>query len=323
VTEVRHHAVRANGLRFHVAEAGAADGPLVLCCHGFPECWYSWRHQLPALAAAGWRVAAPDLRGVGRTQRPAHGRPTTVLDLTADAVGLVRALGADRAVLVGHDWGALFGWHAAVLRPDVFRAVVGMSVPFLPGFCFNGVDAPPTEVLRAAVGDRFHYMVFFQQPGAPEADLDADPERVLRGLLREAGTVPTGVPEPVRTFTDSLGEPPATLPAWLSHQELATFVGEFERTGFGGGIDWYRGLDDSWRQLAAWRDAVPTQPALFVAGALDPVVAGAAPALAAMAERLPDLRGSHLLDGVGHWVQQEAPGAVGELLVDFLAGLDS
>lgn len=321
MVEIKHRNVKANGIDLHIAEAGS--GPLVLLCHGFPELWYSWRHQIPALAEAGYRVVAPDQRGYGESHCPGAVEEYTLLHLVGDMVGLLDALGEDSATIVGHDWGSMVAWNAALLRPDRFRAVAGMSVPYVPR-----TPARPTDVMSAVFQDRFFYMLYFQEPGKAERELEADVERTMRMTLYSAsGSVGadyrprTDLPK-TAGFLDMMVDP-TELPAWLTADDLAYYTEAFERTGFSGGLNWYRNWDRNWELMAAWNGAKVAVPSLFVAGTRDAVVKDkmAGPMLAAQATMVPDLRGQVMIDGAGHWTQQEAPDAVNAALLDFLAGL--
>lgn len=318
MTEIAHRFVETNGIRMHVAEAGS--GPLVVLLHGFPESWYSWRNQLRALAEAGYHVVAPDQRGYGQTDRPDEVRAYTMLHLVGDVVGLLDALGEQQAVVVGHDWGAPVAWHTALLRPDRVRAVVGLSVPFRP----RG-PASPLSIMRARLGEGF-YQAYFQQPGVADAELSRDVRATLRRLLYSAsGDVPwTGESrQPVVPdgggFLDLLVEPPA-LPEWLTEADLDFFTGEFERTGFTGGLNWYRNIDLGWELLAPWQGAIVTPPALYVAGDRDLVVnlPGVKERLADQKTSVPRLEPVVLLPGCGHWTQQERPAEVNAALLEFL-----
>lgn len=320
MADVEHREVQANGIRMHVAEAGT--GPLVLLCHGFPELWYSWRHQIDALAAAGYRVVAPDQRGYGGSDRPAAVEAYTLLHLVGDMVGLLDALGEETATIVGHDWGSMVAWSAALMRPDRFPAVVGMSVPYMPR-----TPMRPTDVMKAMWKDKFFYMLYFQEPGRAEAELEADVERTMRMTLYSAsGSVGEDV-EPRMDLPKSAGFldmmiDPETLPEWLSTEELGVYTEAFGRTGFSGGLNWYRNFDRNWELMGAWNGAKVTVPALFVAGSRDLVVASAmaGPLLAAQSTMVPGLRGEVMVEGAGHWVQQEAPDAVNAALLGFLEG---
>ena len=314
-----HRTVETNGIRMHVAEQGA--GPLVLLCHGFPESWYSWRHQLGALADAGFHAVAPDMRGYGGTDAPPEIERYTQLHHVGDMVGLLDALGARDSVIVGHDWGAPVAWNAALLRPDRFRAVAALSVPFAP----RG-SVPPTRALRAAYGDRFMYMLYFQEPGAAEAELDRDARITLRRMLFAiSGEAPPGVgfrdKRKGATLLDGMPDP-ETLPRWLSETDVDVYAADFARTGFRGGLNWYRNLDRTWELMAPWHHATVTVPALFIAGDRDPVIAGMMrSAYEQLSSSAPGLRRSVLLEGCGHWTQQERADQVNRELIDFLRSL--
>ena len=315
MSQITHRTLDTNGIRMHVAEQGA--GPLVLLCHGFPESWYSWRHQLPALAAAGYHAVAPDMRGYGGTDQPEAIDQYTQLHHVGDMVGLLDALGVDTAVIVGHDWGAPVAWNAALLRPDRFHAVAGLSVPYTP----RG-GTRPTVALARAYGDTFMYMLYFQTPGVAEAELGRDVRSTVRRVLYSISGDGSGMPVlPKRsTFLESMPDP-ETLPAWLGEGDIDFYAGEFARTGFRGGLNWYRNLDRTWELMAAWRGARITVPALFVAGDRDPVILRNRAAMDGLAETVPGLRERVLLPGAGHWTQQERAAEVNDALITFLAGL--
>jgi pimeloyl-ACP methyl ester carboxylesterase len=321
--QITHRTVETNGIRMHVAEAG--QGPLVVLCHGFPESWYSWRHQLVALARAGYHAVAPDQRGYGQTDAPSAIEQYTLLHLVGDVVGLVPALGETTAVIVGHDWGAPVAWHAALLRPDVFRAVVGLSVPFIPRR-----PVRPTTVMPQTAEAVF-YQLYFQEPGVAEADLERDPRATIRRLAywvsgeardpaarlvdpTDVGMVPRAI-----GLVDSRPDPPA-LPPWLGQREIDFYAGEFGRVGFRGGLNWYRNIDRNWELLAPWAGATVTVPALFVAGDRDLVLTfrGMDQLVPALSMFVPNLRQTIILPGCGHWTQQERPDEVNAALSDFL-----
>ena len=300
-------------VELHVVEEG--DGFPVVLAHGFPELAYSWRHQLPALAAAGYRAVAPDQRGYGRSTRPDPIEDYDILHLTCDLLAVLDDLGEEQAVFVGHDWGALVVWQLALLAPERVAGVVGMSVPFLPR-----PPMPPTQLMRQMVGDAFLYILYFQEPGVADADLGRDAAETMRRLL---GPLVSGVtPDPStfandgRGFVERLPEVDR-LPDWLSQEELDHYVAEFSRTGFTGGINWYRNMDRNWELTEHVAGAKIEVPSLFVAGKLDPVLLMSPPT--AMDGWLADHRGSVLLDDAGHWVQQEKPAEVNAALLDFLA----
>ena len=313
------HTLQVNGISMRVAEQGS--GPLVLFCHGWPESWYSWKHQLAAVAGAGYRAVAPDMRGYGGTDAPAAVDQYTLLHLVGDMVGLVKALGETQSVIVGHDWGAPVAWTAALLRPDLFHAVAGMSVPYTP--------PSPNEPIAALekLGVRNFYMQYFQTPGVAEAELEADVENSLRRIyFSGSGDGPEGITfgmlQPGKGVLANTVDP-ETLPAWLTPDDLAYFTGEFKRAGFRGGLNWYRNLARSWELLAPWRGCAIHQPSMFIAGARDDVLKfpNAKAQIAQYSRNLPGLRGCHILEGAGHWVQRERAQAVNALLLAFLRGL--
>ena len=313
--------LQVGSLRMRVATLGS--GPLVILCHGFPESWHSWRHQITALAAAGYRVAAPDMRGYGGTDAPVEVEAYTLLHLVGDVAQLVGALGEKQAVIIGHDWGAPVAWNAALLRPDLFRAVVGMSVEYTPPSRSNILAA------LAQQGISTFYMQYFQPPGVAEAELEADPEVSIRRLSYSlSGDGPqdrtiAGVLAPGAGFLTATTDP-TELPGWLSDEEIAYVAGEFRRTGFRGALNWYRNFGRNADLLAAWRGCALRQPALFIAGARDDVLKfpGARARIDGLSRVLPGLRGTHILEGAGHWVQRERADAVNALLIKFLKGLE-
>jgi pimeloyl-ACP methyl ester carboxylesterase len=312
------HELQANGIRMRVAQQGA--GPPVLFCHGWPESWYSWRHQLAALAAAGYRAVAPDMRGYGGTEAPSDVEQYTMLHLVGDMVELVKALGESQAVIVGHDWGAPVAWNSALLRPDLFRAVVGMSVPFSPPGHVEFLEA------LAKRGIENFYMQYFQPPGVAEAELERDVEASLRRIyFSGSGDGPEratfGMLAPGKGFLGNTVDP-ETLPSWLSRDDLAYYSGEFGRAGFRGGLNWYRNLRRSWELLAPWRGCVIRQPSMVIAGAATTCWFPASrPQIEQFPRTLPGLRGCHILEGAGHWIQRERAAAVSELLLGFLRTL--
>ncbi|HLZ79546.1 MAG TPA: alpha/beta hydrolase [Sphingomonas sp.] len=315
--------IEANGVRLHYVEEG--QGPLVLLCHGWPESWYSWRHQISALAAAGYRVVAPDQRGYGASDTPGEVEAYDIAQLVADMVGLVAALGKERAVVIGHDWGSIVAAHAALLRPDVFRALGLLSVPYVT----RRTTRPATR-FEGVTQDREFYQAYFQQPDRIERELEEDIRRSLLGILyTAAGDRVRERPEDRRTFVffekdtrlvDHLIVP-NDLPRWLSSDDLDIYTRQFEASGFRGPINWYRNLDRNWAITPFLQGARIQQPTIYIAGSVDGVPLMLASDVAAMDKTIPNLRGTHIIDGVGHWTQQEAPDEVNRLLLDFLASL--
>ncbi|HMO47829.1 MAG TPA: alpha/beta hydrolase [Rubrivivax sp.] len=311
--------VAANGIRLHIAEAG--QGPLVLLCHGWPELGYSWRHQMAPLAAAGYRVVAPDMRGYGGSSAPPEVDAYAITDLVGDMVALVAALGETRAAIVGHDWGAMVAWSAALMRPDLFSAVAGMSVPFRQ----RHPDAPPLALLRAGGRDDF-YWFYFNREGVPEAEFERDiPAAMRRVLVCGSGDAPAGralglMVAPGGGFLDGCGDP-QQLPPWLSAADIESYAAAFRKSGFRGGFNWYRNLDRNWALTAPLQGAKVQPPALFIAGTRDGVIASKMGRrhLEQMDAEVPQLRAKVLIDGAGHWVQQERPAEVNAALLRFLA----
>jgi pimeloyl-ACP methyl ester carboxylesterase len=303
----------------HTVEAGESGAPLVVLAHGFPELAYSWRHQIPALAAAGYHVLAPDQRGYGRSTRPADIAAYNVADLSADLIGLLDDVGADQAVFIGHDWGAQVVWGSAQLHPDRVAAVVGMSVPPVPR-----AQVPPTQAFRAIFGDNFFYMLYFQQPGVADAELDADPGKTLRRVIfgQAAPGDQAAAMRMLRPGPEGLIEripEPDGLPSWISADELDHYVAEFSRTGFTGGLNWYRNMDRNWEIQGNLTSAAITVPAMFIGGTDDLVLGFMRPDRAK--EVITGPYREVLIEGAGHWLQQERPDRVNELLLEFLSSL--
>ena len=326
MSDMRHRTVETNGIRMHVAEQG--EGPLVLLCHGFPESWYSWRHQLEALAAAGFHAVAPDMRGYGQTDQPAAIDQYTLLHLVGDMVGLVDTLGGGPAVIAGHDWGAPVAWHAALLRPDRFRAVIGLSVPYRP----RGSVRPTTAMPQT--DDAIFYQLYFQAPGVAEAELSRDVRSSIRRILfsgsGEGRRAHAGLGNPAAVgmvprgggFLRHTAEP-ATPPSWLTEADVDFYAGEFNRAGFRGGLNWYRNIDRNWELMAPYAGARVTVPALYVAGDQDLVVhvRGMDQLLPNLKKFVPELRQTIMLPGCGHWTQQERPKEVNDAILAFLTTL--
>jgi pimeloyl-ACP methyl ester carboxylesterase len=317
---ISHRTIATNGINMHIAEAGS--GPLVLMCHGFPESWYSWRHQLTALADAGFHAVAPDNRGYGQTDKPEAIDQYTQLHMVGDVLGLLDALGEEKAIIAGHDWGAPVAWNSAMLRPDRFKGVIGLSVPHS-----GRGPMPPTQMFKAVFGDNFFYILYFQEPGKAEKELEADVARTMRMFLHSA----SGDPDPSTPrprfdkhagFLDQMIEPPG-LPDWLTQADLDFFTNEFKRTGFRGGLNWYRNMDRNYELMGAWATAKVTIPAMFIAGDRDPVLSmiPGANMMETMKPAVPDLREVEMIPGAGHRTQQEAPAAVNEAMIRFAKSL--
>ncbi|MEM7216857.1 MAG: alpha/beta hydrolase [Pseudomonadota bacterium] len=321
MSDSRHFTVSANGIRIHCAESGPQDGPLVILVHGFPESWYSWRYQLPALAAAGYRAVAIDVRGYGRTSAPVEVDAYRMLALVGDVVSLVGALGAERATLIGHDWGAPIVWNSALLRPDLFRGVAGLSVPYSP----RG-DVAPLDAFRMVAGaEHEFYVEYFQQPGRAEAEIEPDVRQWIYGFYYCASGEPKHQPNvaliPRGTQMKDMFIYPDTHPEWMTEQDLDFYASEFERTGLTGGLNRYRNVGRDFNDLAAYRDQPINIPALFIGGERDgPTIWGAA-SIERFPETLPKLSRSVIVPGSGHWIQQERWQETNDALLEFLAEL--
>jgi pimeloyl-ACP methyl ester carboxylesterase len=318
--DVKHRLVEVPGGRIHLVEQGS--GPLVLMVHGFPESWYSWRHQLPVIAAAGFRAVAIDVRGYGRSSKPREVEAYRMLAHVADNVGVVHALGEETAVIVGHDWGSTIAANTALLRPDVFTAVGLLSVPYAPR---NGYR--PTDAFARIGGSEEFYVSYFQEPGRAEAKIELDVRAWLAGFYAglSADTMPPAdggslhfVPEGGKLSDRFVG---GTLPSWLTEADLDVYTGEFERSGLTGALNRYRNVDRDWEDLAAWDGAPITQPSLFIGGEFDASTTWMADAIKAYPTTLPGLVSSHILEGCGHWAQQERADEVNRLLVGWLQSL--
>ena len=320
MADVTHEQIPTNGIHLHVAVAGPEDGPPVVLCHGFPELWYSWRHQLAALADAGYRAMAPDLRGYGASSRPGEVADYGSDKLTGDLAGLLDHYGYEQAAFVGHDWGAMLVWEMGRLRPERVASICNMSVPY------SSSPAAPTEIFEVIFEGKFFYMLYFQPVGPAEAEFEADPRRFLRTMLYAAGgegmagaDLLPDVPREGTRFMDILPPAPEVLPAWLTEADVDVYAAAFEESGFFGPVSFYRNMDANWERSKDIPASVYTMPTAFITGSLDPVNAMMPGAAEAMAEVLPDFRGGTLVDGAGHWVQQERPAETNAALLEFLA----
>ena len=317
---LKHRVESVNGIRLHCVEVG--EGPLVLFVHGFPESWYSWRQQLHAVANAGYRAVAIDVRGYGRSSKPSAIEDYRMMCHVGDNVALVKALDSETAVVVGHDWGAPIAWNSALIRPDVFRAVAGISVPYsAPG------DLRPSQAFRMMGGAEEFYIEYFQQPGRAESEIEEDVRRWLLGFYFSAsGDAPPMVPGNGSMATLPKGGKlrdrfryPDPMPAWLSEEDLDFYVREFERNGFYGPLNRYRNVDRDWADLQVYRDHAIDVPALFIGGEKDGPTIWGGTSIERFATTLPKLHRSVILPGSGHWIQQERAAETNEALLDFLA----
>lgn len=322
MAEVTHEQVPTNGIELHVAAAGPADGPPVVLCHGFPELWYSWRHQLGALADAGYRAYAPDQRGYGGSTPPAEVAAYGSDNLTADLGGLLDHYGYDQATFVGHDWGAMVVWEMGRLHPDRVSSLCNMSVPY------SNAPAPPTQIFEAIFEGKFFYMLYFQPVGPAEAEFEADPRLFLRTMLYSAGgegmaggTAIADLPREGTRFMDMLSPAPEKLPSWITEDDVDVYTDAFKQSGFFGPVSFYRNMDANWERAKDIPPSVYTMPTAFITGSLDPVNVMMPGAIETMAEVMPDFRGATVIDGAGHWVQQERPAETNAALLSFLSSV--
>jgi pimeloyl-ACP methyl ester carboxylesterase len=320
VAEVTHEQVATNGVELHVAVAGPSEGPPVVLCHGFPELWYSWRHQLVALGDAGYRAFAPDLRGYGGSSAPKEVADYGSDKLTGDLCGLLDHYGYDKAAFSGHDWGAMVVWEMGRLHPERVSSIYAMSVPY------SSAPGPPTEIFRHIFGDKFFYMLYFQDVGPAEAEFDENPRLYVRTMLYSAGgegmakgrALVGDAPAAGTRFLDILQPAPDALPAWLTEHDVDVYTEGLKRSGLFGPLSFYRNLDANWGRSKDLPASLYTMPTGFLTGSLDPVVIMQPHGVDVMKEQLPDFRGATVVDGAGHWVQQESPAETNAALLSFL-----
>jgi pimeloyl-ACP methyl ester carboxylesterase len=329
VSEICTHDVDLGDVTLRVHEAGDPKNPTVILSHGFPELAHSWRHQLPALAAAGFHVIAPDQRGYGHSTAPTEVEAYGVRQLTGDLIALLDRAGKEQAVFVGHDWGSLVVWETARLHPERVRSVVGVSVPLTQW------PAKPTDLMKMVYTDRFFYILYFQQVGPPERELGADPHRSMAAFLYFASgqamqgrEMPTELPPMEGTgFLDVMGpafpDRPYTGPEgpWLTDDDLQVYVDEFAHSGFFGPVSWYRNLDANYEILKDLPADRISMPSYFITGELDGVNLMDPGGIERMQSLLPDFHGYSIIPGAGHWVQQEAPEAFNAALLAHLRSL--
>ncbi|WP_179404229.1 alpha/beta fold hydrolase [Burkholderia guangdongensis] len=316
----KHRYAFTNGIRMHYVDEGT--GPLVLLCHGWPESWFSWRHQIGPLVDAGYRVVAMDQRGYGLTDAPQATDAYHVLNLVGDLVGLVRALGEEEATLVGHDWGSVVVQYASLLRPDLFRKLALLSVPYVPRH-----KVRPAVRFDIATQERHFYQHYFQEPERAEREFELDIRRSLLGVLYTASgdaqlhdahrRASLARFDKTTRLIDNLAVPD-TLPEWLPADELDYIVELFRTSGFRGGINWYRNLDRNWELTPFLDGARIMQPTTFIAGELDGVLKMTKDDYENLPRTVPNLRGNHLIPLGGHFIQQEKPAEVTRLLLSFL-----
>jgi pimeloyl-ACP methyl ester carboxylesterase len=318
---VNHRIIETNGIRMHLAESGS--GPTIVLCHGFPECWHSWRHQITALAQAGFHVVAPDMRGYGQSDAPKEIEQYTIFHVVGDVIGLLDALNVQGAVIVGHDWGAPVARHCALMRPDRIRGVVGLSVPFFPRTPTRPSLAMPRE------GDSIFYQLHFCDGSKAEIEFERDVRRTLRDLAwLWSGNNPDESADSLsmvrkgRPMFEGRGAP-SRLPSWITEDDIDIYVRAFKRSGFSGPLNWYRNIDRNWELTAAWTDATISVPALYMVGERDLLLKfkGMNRLLPMLETFVPNLIAKTVVPQCGHWIQRERPEAVNTALLQFLAGI--
>ncbi|KAK8661773.1 hypothetical protein V6N13_091368 [Hibiscus sabdariffa] len=312
---IEHRIVKANGINMHVAEKG--KGPLILFLHGFPELWYSWRHQINAFASLGYRALAPDLRGYGETEAPGDASAYTCMNVVGDLVALLDAVAADQeqVFVVGHDWGALIAWWLCMFRPDRVKALVNLSVVFSPRI----PDRKPLETLRAVYGEDY-YICRFQEPGVIEAEFkEIGYERILKGFFTYRSPGPLLLPK-----GKYFGQPdtPISLPSWLSEEELKYYISQYEKKGFTGGLNYYRAINSNWELTAPWTGSKVKVPVKFIVGDLD--LTYNAPGVKDFVHKggfkkyVPLLEEVVVMEGVAHFLHEEKPDEINKHIHHFL-----
>jgi pimeloyl-ACP methyl ester carboxylesterase len=317
MNQLEHHILQVNGIDLSLYSAGPVAGRPVWLLHGFPECWHSWRQQIAPLAAAGYRVLMPEMRGYGQSTAPRDPAAYDVITICADIQAAMDQLGQHEACVVGHDWGAPIAWHLALLEPVRVKAVVGMAVPF-----GGRPKRPAIDIMRQLYAERFHYILHFQEPGVAEAEMDADLPRTLRMMMHNTSAAapkdhflqekPAGA-----GLFDGMHDP-VTLPDWCDSEAFKHYLQTFEGRGFYGALNWYRNFERNWQRTEALAPGQIEQPALFLLGDMDPVGTLEAYTLKQMPKRIAQLE-QHVLKDCGHWIQNEQAGQVNQLLLDFLS----
>ena len=324
---IKFEIVKANGINIRIASIG--EGPLVIFCHGWPESWYSYRYQLPAVASDGYRAVAYDVRGYGESDKPHEIEAYSMKNLVGDVLGLIEALGYNEAITIGHDWGGPIALNTAALNPEIITATGTLSVPYFP----RG-PIPTIDLWKEIYKDRFFYQLYFQKEGVAEEEFENDLERALRltytnsdgrGMARAIEQSGSGLNPnkgPDSPFLEGMHEF-NDLPSWLTQEDINYFVSQFEISGLRGPLNRYRAQNIDWQESEGSPETLP-QPAFFITGSLDPVNFFV-PSDLSLKERIQssydNLVLAEELEGIGHWTQQEAPEIVNELILKFLKGL--
>lgn len=311
MSQITQQKIPVNGIELCVHIAGPEHGQPIWLLHGFPECWHSWREQIPALAAAGYRLFAPQMRGYGQSSSPAEVADYDLLSLCADIQQAMDHFGHTQVTMVGHDWGAVVAWHLALLEPERVTRLITMSVPFA-----GRARRPVIEILRELYADRFNYILYFQAPGVAEQELNADIERTLRLFMQDQDVFLQKKPADAGLLEGATT--PGALPSWCSREDLDVYVQTFAEHGFRGPLNWYRNFERNWQRTEFLAGRQVLQPTLFLIGDRDPVGVFEAHMLKRMPESVPDLE-QHVLANCGHWIQNEQAQRVNALMLGFLA----
>ena len=321
MAEWTHRYAHVNGIRMHYVEQGS--GPLVVLCHGFPHLWFSWRHQIPAIAAAGWRVVAPDMRGMGQTEAPTDVAAYDVDHTVGDLLGLLDTLGERAAVFIGLDFGAFAIYDLAFRAPQRVRAIIGLENPATP----HNPQLPPLREAAQWAREHFVHIHYFEPPGPADAALGAHPRefltRLFYALSGDYHYLDVWKHPPGTAYLDALPEPPPLPWRWLSELEMEFFVSEYARTGFSGGLNWYRAMDLRWAQRRRYEGVKNPAPFFFIGSERDCDLEawhGQDP-LGALRQQYEDVRGVAMVADAGHMMQMERPAEVNEWIVKFLAEL--
>ncbi|KAL5060948.1 hypothetical protein RYX36_032552 [Vicia faba] len=314
---IEHRTVEVNGIKMHIAEKGK-EGPVVLFLHGFPELWYSWRHQIAALGSLGYRAVAPDLRGYGDTEAPASVSSYTIFHLVGDVIALIDSLGVDQVFLVAHDWGAIIGWNLCLFRPERIKAYVCLSVPFLP----RNPKIKPVDGMRALFGDDY-YICRFQEPGKAEAEFaKASPDLVIKNMLTSRNSGPPILPKEGTVVYNPEAARAKPLPSWLSQEDINYYASKFEKSGFTGGLNYYRNFNLNWELTAAWTGAEIKVPVKFITGDLDLVYVSMGTKQyiesGGFKKDVPNLEEVVIQKGVAHYNSQEAAEDVSNHIYEFI-----
>ncbi|PCC97525.1 alpha/beta fold hydrolase [Halopseudomonas pelagia] len=314
--QTEHQILDLNGIQLSLYSAGPTQGPVVWLLHGFPECWYSWRHQISALSDAGYRVFAPEMRGYGASSAPRDPAQYDLITLCGDIQAAMDLLGHTQVAMIGHDWGAPIAWHLALLEPERVNVVGALSVPF-----GGRPKKPAIGMIRELYQDRFHYMLYFQKPGLAEAEMAEDIPRTMRvmmhGMSGTAGgsTLVQDKPADARWLDDRID--PGVPPQWCSPEAFQVYVETFERSGFHGPVNWYRNFERNWERTEPLAGKQIEQPALFIIGDADPVGELESYTIKKMPNVVPRVE-QHVIANCGHWIQCEKPEAINQLLLEFL-----